>query len=68
MLGLIYWFMSQRIQSSRQAGDLPYRLYSKGPDGVEETDDDIGDKEVQEEVDSLEELSEAANPVTTGDE
>ena len=49
-----------------QAGDPPYRLYSKGPDGLEETVDDIGDKEVQEEVDSLEELSEAADPVTTG--
>ena len=51
-----------------QAGDPPYRLYSKGPDGLEETEDDIGDKEVQEEVDSLEELSEAVDPVTTGDE
>ncbi len=51
-----------------QAGDPPYRLYSKGPDGQEETDDDIGDKEVQEEADSLEELSESADPVSTGDE
>ena len=51
-----------------RAGDPPYRLYSKGPDGLEETEDDIGDKEVQEEVDSLEELSEAVDPVTTGDE
>ncbi|HJN90330.1 MAG TPA: type II secretion system major pseudopilin GspG [Verrucomicrobiota bacterium] len=51
-----------------QAGDPPYRLYSKGPDGQEQTDDDIGDKEVQEEIDSLEELSETADPLPTGDE
>ena len=51
-----------------QAGDPPYRLYSKGPDGLEGTEDDLGDKEAQEEADSLEELSEAADPVTTGDE
>ena len=51
-----------------QAGDPPYRLYSKGPDGLEQTDDDIGDKETQEEADSLEELGETADPNSTGNE
>ena len=51
-----------------QAGDPPYRLYSKGPDGLEQTDDDIGEKETQEEADSLEELSETTDPTSTGNE
>ena len=51
-----------------QAGDPPYRLYSKGPDSLEQTDDDIGDKETQEEAESIEELGESTDPNLIGDE
>ena len=52
----------------KQPEDPDYRLYSKGPNGLEGDEDDIGDKEQEEEVDSLEELGEAGGGLTTGNE
>ena len=52
----------------KQPEDPDYRLYSKGPNGLEGDEDDIGDKEQEEDVDSLEELGEAGGGLTTGNE
>ena len=52
----------------KQPEDPDYRLYSKGPNGLEGDEVDIGDKEQEEEVDSLEELGEAGGGLTTGNE
>jgi len=51
----------------KQPEDPDYRLYSLGPNGIQGGDDDIGDKENEEEVESLEELGEAGD-TTTGNE